>query len=93
MSENYLKKADAEVLLNVIKVIISRQRLDKVDWLSRQQVERVRRYVTEVMEKSPDPVEVENVLGLLLDDKDKSTPADKADRPNPKEIEDSGDKK
>jgi hypothetical protein len=87
------KKADVAVQNNAARVIFRRKKLYEIKWLTRQQIERVRGYIEGIMEKSPHPVEVENVLGLLVDKEDKGASADKVDEPELEEPGDSGDKK
>lgn len=88
-----IKKAGPAVQNNVIKVVFSRQRLYEINQLTRLQAEKVRRFIEGILEKSPHPVEVENVLGLLVNEKDKKVPDEKADELGPEEIEESGDLK
>jgi len=88
-----IKKTDVVVQNNAARVIFSRKKLNEIKWLTKQQIERVRGYIEGIMEKSPHPVEVDNVLGLLIVKKDKKSPDEKADELGSEEIGDSVDQK
>lgn len=68
---NYLKRAAPEVVLEAVRLVVNRIRLDQAMYLTDDEVRKVRKFLEGVLEPSEKPAVVDNVLGLLLDDKGK----------------------